>query len=73
MITITDFPDVTTPYWEVEDSTGKLEKCKLTYNPSDPTGYDRVYVLRKIVDVHSTMSGCNNMSWKTVGSVFILQ
>jgi len=72
MITITDFPNATPPHWEVVDSTGKLGKNDFPYNSSDPTGYDRVHVLRQNVEVYSALSGCNNKSWKTVGSVFIL-
>ena len=72
MITITDFPKAESPYWKVEDSTGELGKDIFPYDSSDPTGYDRIHVLRQIVDVYSIMSKCKNKAWKTQGSVFIL-
>jgi hypothetical protein len=72
MITITDFPNETQPYWEVVDSTGKQEKYIINYDPNDPVGYNRVYVLKQIVEICSIMSGCQNKAWQTVGSVFIL-
>ena len=71
MITITDFPNKKEPYWEVVDSN-KTENVNFPYDPNCPIGYDRVNVLRQIVDVYSVMSGCKKQAWQTPGSVFTL-
>jgi hypothetical protein len=70
MITITDVPGGTPPYWEVVDSTGKT--IKVVYNPNCPTGYDRVSALKQIVDIYSIQFGCTKQGWQTPGTVFIL-
>jgi hypothetical protein len=72
MIPITDFPDATSPYWEVLDSTGKLEKDNLEYDPDYESGFVRRYVLQQIINNYSIMSGCKNQEWKIIGSVFTL-
>jgi len=72
MITITDNPNGNQPYWEVVDSTGKLGKHIFDYDPKFQYGYDRVRVLRQIVDVYSILSGCKTQSWQIPGSVFEL-
>jgi len=70
MVIITDFPNAESPYWEVEDLGGK--KIQLSYDSSDPTGYNRVHVLKQIVNVYECISCCHNKTWKIEGSVFVL-
>jgi hypothetical protein len=72
MIEITDVASVTPSYWEVVDTTNVLPTVKLNYDSSDKTGYDRVRVLRQIVDYYA-MSGHTQTAWKTPGSVFTIQ
>jgi len=72
MITITDFPDAKSPYWEVVDSIGKLEKDNVNYDPDYKNGFVRRHVLQQIINIYSIMSGCKDQDWKILGSVFTL-
>jgi len=72
MITITDFPNATPPYWEVVNSTGKLEKHNEDYDPDCKSGFVRRHILHQIINIYSIMSGCKDQDWKILGSVFTL-
>jgi hypothetical protein len=72
MVTITDFPTTTNPYWEVVDTTGKLGKVKFHYDPNCPIGYARVHVLKQIVDIYTILSDCKKQIWQIPGSIFTL-
>jgi hypothetical protein len=70
MITITD--NTKSVCWELSDSTGKFENVSFPYDASGPFGYDRIRVLKQIVDVYSILTGCKNQGWQTEGKVFTL-
>jgi len=71
MVTITDKAGATSAHWEVVDSS-KTGKDIFPYDQNCPIGYDRVRVLRQIVDVYSIMTNCKKQEWQTQGSVFLL-
>jgi hypothetical protein len=73
MVKITDITTENQKHWEVVDSTGKLEKANFPYDTTDLMEYERVRVLRQIVDVYSILSGCQTQQWSTPGKVFILK
>jgi hypothetical protein len=73
MITITDITTKNQENWEVVDSTGILGKTNFPYDATVTTGYDRVRVLRQIVDVYTMLSGCKTQRWSEPGKVFILE